>query len=510
MKKIPAQDAWAARLMSRQPQCIRNEGDNEMQQESIARQGRLIKGVSANGNIGAFLASLSLFVFGALGILGGGWNKGVARATWSAAMGTRLHVVRVARPFGASIVGHLDVKAPTDICSPSSFFLRLNSRATPRGRRGRSLDNNAAGARAPRHRQEKKGSNKKGNQQSDMNTGGINRDQPAAPDLDALLARYQRAPLDAIERLIITAVSDDDVNEAANAIASLCRITGEDDPHACGALSNTVINAATASDDGGRNDIETALTILCANLLGLDAVCAVQRDPETWTRRYPALAARRTPTPLQTLVDVAFALRRIHAARRCALYALYTSVAALGSVSHPLPPYSAVSLRDLERWARRWQTGGAGTEPAVPPLPLVGPIGEMGPARERMFPVIADVTEAMPMTHNDIVALAYTEGPASLYGRLAETRGQVATSLANAVSRELASRLATAVLATESSAAVPRACLDSAINIFLVYPGTRPAVARHFRTDPNDKIDLGVLLRLPSEKAEEDEWGSLQ
>lgn len=348
----------------------------------------------------------------------------------------------------------------------------------------------------------------------DRNVGASDRGPAATPpDLETLWARYQRPPADAVERLIVTAVSDDNAGEAANAVAALCRIAGEDDPRACGALSRAVVDAAAASDDNGRSGVERALHILCTNLPDIEPVCGTQRDTQAWARRYPALGARRSPAPLQTLADVAFALRRIHAARRCALYALYASVAALGDAEEPLPPYGAVGLRDLEQWARRWQAGGSGTEAVVPPLPLVGPIGGMGPARERMFPVIFDVAQATPLRHNDIVALAYTEDPASLYGQLPQTRGQIATSLANAVSRELASRLAAGVLATESSAAVPRPCLDSAINIFLVYPGTRPAVARHFRRDPNDTIDLGVLLHLPDADDEdqgiEDEWGTL-
>lgn len=344
-----------------------------------------------------------------------------------------------------------------------------------------------------------------------MDIDGSNRGQPATPaDLETLWARYQRPSPDAVERLIVTAVSDDDAGEAASAIAALCRMAGEDDPHTCSTLSRAVIAEAAASDDDGRGGVERALHLLCTNLLDIEPVCGTQRDPQAWARRYPALGARRSPAPLQTLADVAFALRRIRAARRCALYALYASVAALGDVEEPLPPYDAVGLRDLEQWARRWQAGGSGTEAVVPPLPLVGPVGGMGPARERMFPVIADVAQATPLRHNDIVALAYSEDPASLYGQLAQTRGQVATSLANAVSRELASRLAVGVLATGSSAAVPRPCLDSAINIFLVYPGTRPAVARHFRRDPNDTIDLGVLLRLPdTDEEDEHEWGAL-
>ncbi|QBZ81638.1 hypothetical protein pclt_cds_1054 [Pandoravirus celtis] len=329
----------------------------------------------------------------------------------------------------------------------------------------------------------------------------------AAPDLETLWEHAQQPPPDAIEHLIITALSDD-VVQAADAIAALCRAAGEDDSRACGALTNTVLNAAAASDSGGQADMDKALAALCTNLSDFQLACTTRKDPEVWMRRYPALAAVRAPAPPQTLADVAFALRRIHAARRCALYALYVSVAALEDVEEPLPAYNAVGLRDLERWARRWQAGGPGTKAVVPPLPLVGPIGEMGPARERMFPVVADIAQATPLSHNGIVTLAYDEGPASLYGQLAQTRSQIAASLANTISHQLTTRLAAAVRATGSSAAVPRPCLDSTLNLFLVYPGTRPAVARHFRRDPNDAIDLGVLLRLPSE--EDDEWGMVQ
>ncbi|AGO85481.1 hypothetical protein psal_cds_1192 [Pandoravirus salinus] len=336
---------------------------------------------------------------------------------------------------------------------------------------------------------------------------GIDHDPSAAPDLDTLLARYRRPPHDAIERLIITALSDDAVH-AAQAVAALCRAAGEYDPRACGALTSVVVNAAAASDDGGRADMESAFGFVCTNLPGIESVCAIEKDPAAWTRRYPVLAVLAAPAPIVTLSDVALQTRRIRAARRCALYALYASVSALEDPTGPLLPYGAVGLRDLEQWARRWQSGELGSEASVPPLPLVGPVDGMGPTRERMFTVVAGLAPAAPLGHNDIVSLAYTEGPASLYGQLAQTRGQVAASLANAIARQLTARLTSAVLATGSSADVPRSCLDRAPDIFSLYPGTRPAVARHFRTDPNDTIDLGVLLRLPDREEENDdhEW----
>lgn len=339
---------------------------------------------------------------------------------------------------------------------------------------------------------------------------------PAALDLDALLAPQRGPSPDTVERLIMTAVTDDDTAEATRAISTLCDMVREGGPWACRALTQAVLDAAAASDDGGRPDIARAIGILCTSIPDLQEACAVERDAESWARRYPVLAARPASSlsPLRSLVDAALAVRRIRAARRCALYALYASVAAVQGTATPLPPYGSIGLRGLEQWARDWQTDVGG---AVPALPLVGPVDDADDVRTRMFPVILDAAEATPLSQNDMVAMTYTQGPASLYGQLVQTRQQVALSLANAVSRELANRLAFGLLATRSTGDVPRACLDNAINIFLVYPGTRPAVARHFRKDPSSAIDVGVLLNLPEPHADsagydgtgqEDEWGT--
>jgi hypothetical protein len=270
-----------------------------------------------------------------------------------------------------------------------------------------------------------------------------------------------------------------------------------------------VLDAAAASDEGGHSEMQRALDALCAAIPEAQFVCSATRSAAEWIQHYPVLAARQVGPDLTSPVDVALAIRRVRSARRCALYALAVGVATVNGTMSTLLPYSAVGLRDLERWARAWQTGAVDAEPAVRPLPLVGPIdNDMDEGRVRMFPVIADVTRAAPMTINDLVALSYAEGPTSLYGQLVSTRQQVALPLANSVSKRLVDLLVQGLVATDSANAVPPTCLDHVLNIFRVYPGTRPAVARHLRSDPTDTIDLGVLLQLPNEE-EDDIVGSM-
>ncbi|WBR14919.1 hypothetical protein pkur_cds_745 [Pandoravirus kuranda] len=328
-------------------------------------------------------------------------------------------------------------------------------------------------------------------------------------DLDALLAP---PPVNAMERLAMTALVEDDPRVVEQAVLSLCRaarVGGSAD--ACRALAQRVHDATTTTDDEA-NGVRRAFDMLCEALGDRSGLCDLWRSPAEWAQRYPALAAwPRASSTDAPLASAAVSLRRIRALRRCALYALLVGVASAEGTLGSIPPYEAVTLDDLERWARDWQSGvGSETAIAVPPLPLAGPLGPPGVPTERMFPILTDVAEAIPMGHNELVARAYLEGPASLYGQSAENRSTLARPFARSVMRGLRDLLVRGLVATDSADAAPSACLSDHVNIFAAYPGTRPAIARHLRDDTESKtVDVGVLLALPAPHgAVNDAWTS--
>lgn len=320
----------------------------------------------------------------------------------------------------------------------------------------------------------------------------------APMDLDALLAP---PPLDTIERLIMTALTEHDPRAVERAVVSLCRVArvaGSADE--CRALAQRVHDEATLADDVSVG-VGRAFAMLCEAIGDLAGVCDVRRSPAEWARRYPALAPwARTSSADASLASAAVSLRRIRTLRRCALYALLVGVASTEGALGSIVPYEAATLDDLEQWARDWQSGaGDDTAVAVPPLPLAGPLGPLGVPTERMFPVLTDVAEAAPMGHNELVARAYLEDPASLYGQSVENRNALAQPFARSVMRGLHDLLVRGLRATDSLDAVPPACLTGQINIFAAYPGTRPAIARHLRDDTESRtVDVGVLLALPA------------
>nr|UDO47064.1 hypothetical protein [Pandoravirus massiliensis] len=329
-------------------------------------------------------------------------------------------------------------------------------------------------------------------------------------DLDALLAPL---PLDTMERLVMTALTEDDPRAVEQAVVSLCRAAragGTAD--ACRALAQRVHDATTMTDDVG-DGVRSAFTMLCEAIGDPSGLCDILRPPSEWAQRYPALAPwARASSVDASLASAATSLRRIRTLRRCALYALLVGAASAEGTLAGLPPYEVATLERLERWARDWQSGtGYETAVAVPPLPLSGPLGGPGVPLERMFPVLMDVAEATPMGHNELVARAYLEGPASLYGQTVQNRSALAQRFAQSVMRGLRDLLVQGLVATDSADAAPSVCLGDQINIFAAYPGTRPAVARHVRDDTESRtVDVGVLLALPTieggNEADEDLW----
>lgn len=317
-------------------------------------------------------------------------------------------------------------------------------------------------------------------------------------DLDALLAP---PPLDTMERLVMTALTEDDPRAVEQAVVSLCQLARvSDSADACRALAQRVHDATTLTDDV-RDGVAHGFAMICEAIGDLPGLCDLRRSPAEWARRYPALAPwSRASSADASLASAAVSLRRIRALRRCALYALFVGAASAEGALDTLAPYEIYTLDKLEQWARDWQSGvGADTAIAVPPLPLAGPLGPPGVPTERMFPVLTDVAEAIPMGHNELVVRAYLEGPASLYGQSVENRSALAQPFARSVMRGLHDLLVRGLVATDSADAVPSACLAEQINIFAAYPGTRPAIARHLRDDTESRtVDVGVLLALPA------------